>query len=64
MNKPGLGGGMKRGSGRGRRLDFLPSSSFSPSVPPFCAAKIILIDEFNHKKSLCALSSIIIFNLT
>lgn len=37
MNKPGLGGGMKRGSGRGRRLDFLPSSSFSPSVPPFCS---------------------------
>lgn len=35
MNKPGLGGGMKRGSGRGRRLDFLPSSSLSPSAPPF-----------------------------
>lgn len=28
---------MKRGSGRGRRLDFLPSSSFSPSVPSFCS---------------------------
>lgn len=37
MNK-GLGGGMKRGSGRGRRLDFLPSSSFSPSAPSFCSA--------------------------
>lgn len=35
MNRPGLGGGMKRGSGRGRLLDFLPSSSFSPSGPPF-----------------------------
>lgn len=33
-----MGGGMKRGSGRGRRLDFLPSSSssFPPWVPPFC----------------------------
>lgn len=41
MNKPGLGGGMKRGSGRGRLLDFLPSSSFSPSVPPFWGEKII-----------------------
>lgn len=39
MNKPGLGGGMKRGSGLGRRLDFLPSSSFSPSVPPFWRGK-------------------------
>lgn len=37
MNKPGLGGGMKRGSGRGRRLDFLPSSSRSPSLLPFCS---------------------------
>lgn len=35
MNMLGLGGGMKSGSGRGLRLDFLPSSSFSPSVPPF-----------------------------
>lgn len=40
MNRPGLGGGMKRGSGRGRLLDFLPSSSFSPSVPPFWWGKV------------------------
>lgn len=35
MNTEGLGGGMKRGSGRGRRLDFFRSSSLSPS--PFCS---------------------------
>lgn len=37
MNIAGLGGGINKGSGLGRRLDFLASSSFSPSVPPFCS---------------------------
>lgn len=35
MNGLGLGGGMKRGSGRGRLLDFFTSSSPSP----FCWCK-------------------------
>lgn len=48
MNKPGLGGGMKRGSGLGRRLDFLPSSSFSPSVPPFCSE--LSVKEFLRER--------------
>lgn len=45
MNGLGLGGGMKRGSGRGRLLDFLPSSSPSPFCWSGKGGRVLSLEE-------------------